>query len=291
MHLNDLLTAKGCDLQQVLVFRHRPHEPALNRVLPWLAAERHELFNAYQQAQREKVEKAMTTARYVASFIGHAAGKAVFVGLYEIKGSTRISRKQYWNKPENIELHALGMSGFTDDDPRDSLLWFDLALTDFHRDWQGKLVVGWPPPERSWWRRAQNNVMPVRAIHEQSIFEEAMPTWTALNLSWDELRVIPQKWKAALQEWRGIYYIFDTCDGKGYVGSAYGKTNILGRWENYAATGHGGNRLLLKRDPQHFQFTILERLSPDLDDASVTQIESSWKERLHTRQPWGLNDN
>lgn len=291
MHLNDLLTAKGYDPQQVLVLRHRPFEAALNRVLPWLAAERHELFNAYQQAQREKVEKAMTTARYVASFIGHAAGKAVFVGLYEIKGSTQISRKQYWSKPENIELHSLGMSGFTDDDPRDSLLWFDLALTDFHRDWQGKLVVGWPQPERSWWRRAQNNVMPVRAIHEQSIFEEAMPTWTAINLSWDELRVIPQKWKAALQEWRGIYYIFDTSDGKGYVGSAYGKTNLLGRWENYAATGHGGNRLLLKRDPQHFQFTILERLSPDLDDASVTQIESSWKERLHTRQPWGLNDN
>lgn len=291
MHLNDLLTAKGYDPQQVLVFRHRPFEAALNRVLPWLAAERHELFNAYQQAQREKVEKAMTTARYVASFIGHAAGKAVFVGLYEIKGSTRISRKQYWNKPQNIELHALGMSGFTDDDPRDSLLWFDLALTDFHRDWQGKLVVDWPPPERSWWRRAQNNVMPIRAIHEQSIFQEAMPNWMALNLSWDELRVIPQKWKAALQEWRGIYYIFDTSDGKGYVGSAYGKTNILGRWENYAAKGHGGNRLLLKRDPQNFQFTILERLSPDLDDASVIRIESTWKERLHTRQPWGLNDN
>ena len=31
-------------------------------------------------------------------------------------------------------------------------------------------------------------------------------------------------------QWRGIYYIFDTSDAKGYVGSAYGEYNPLGRW-------------------------------------------------------------
>jgi hypothetical protein len=89
----------------------------------------------------------------------------------------------------------------------------------------------------------------------------------------------------------GGYYIFDTADGKGYVGSGYGGSNLLGRLLNYAASGHGGNRQLRQRDPQTFRFTILQRVSPDLDASDVVRIEGSWKQRLHTRAPYGLNDN
>ena len=38
MNLNDLLRDKSIDPHQVLVLRHRPTEPGLNKVLPWLAA-------------------------------------------------------------------------------------------------------------------------------------------------------------------------------------------------------------------------------------------------------------
>ena len=72
------------DPRSVLVLRHRAHEPLLRKVLPWLAAERPQLFNAYQQTQTEKVEKAMLRMKYVASFIGHEGGKALFFGIYSI---------------------------------------------------------------------------------------------------------------------------------------------------------------------------------------------------------------
>ncbi len=49
--------------------------------------------------------------------------------------------------------------------------------------------------------------------------------------------------------------------------------------------------MLRKRDPQHFRFTILQRVSPDMDSDDVIRLESTWKERLHTRMPYGLNDN
>ena len=96
MNLNDLMLGKSIDPQKVLVFRHRPHEPGLCRVLPWLAAERPDIFNAYQQTQGEKVERAMeamTGAGYVASFIGHEPGKALFVGLYSIGASKALNHK------------------------------------------------------------------------------------------------------------------------------------------------------------------------------------------------------
>jgi hypothetical protein len=118
-----------------------------------------------------------------------------------------------------------------------------------------------------------------------------MPEWHEINLSWEELRMLPSAWKAALSQWRGIYLIFDASDGKGYIGSAYGEFNLLGRWLNYASRGHGGNRLLRQRDPLRFRFTILQLVSPGMDAADVIRLEGSWKRRLHTRAPHGLNEN
>ena len=116
-------------------------------------------------------------------------------------------------------------------------------------------------------------------------------TWEDISLTWEQLRVLPTPWKPKLSEWRAIYYIFDVSDGKGYVGSAYGGSNLLGRWLGYAARGHGGNILLRSRQTGHFRFSILQRVSPDMHAADVIRLEATWKERLHTRAPFGLNDN
>jgi hypothetical protein len=183
---------------------------------------------------------------------------------------------------------SLGMRGFQGD--RESILWFDLAPTAFYQDWKGRLIVAWPPPERSWWRWADRNRIGVSTIHEQSILDAAMPPWDELGFTWDELKVLPSKWKAALSQRRGIYFIFDESDGRGYVGSAYGTENILGRWLSYAASGHGGNKELRKRNPASFRFSILQRVSPDMESAEIIRLESSWKDRLHTRD-FGMNEN
>lgn len=294
MNLNDLLLGQGIDPQHVLVLRHRPNAPELNKVLPWLAAERPEVFNAYQQTQGERVERAMQAmigTGYVASFLGREPGKALFVGLYSIGESKPLSREEFWQVPAYVELKKFGMRGFADEHSAASVLWFNLALTDFYAHWKGKLIVGWPPPERSWWRRAHRNEIPVVAILEDSALDSAMPEWDEMKFTWKELSVLPTRWKFALSHWRGIYYIFDSSDGKGYVGSAYGESNLLGRWLNYAARGDGGNKLLRQRDPRNFRFTILQRVSPDLGSTDVIRLEGSWKQRLHTRVPYGLNQN
>jgi len=294
MNLNDLLRAKGIDPQQVLVLRHRPSEPELNKVLPWLAAEKPDVFNAYQQTQGEKLQRVMkglTGEGYIASFIGQEAAKAMFIGLYSIGAPRRLSYREYWKIPAHIEMKGFGMKGYTKESGRPFILWFDLIPTDFYASWKGKLIVNWPPPERVWWRRAHRNEIAVLAVLEGSALDARMPEWHEISLTWDELRVMPTRWRDALSQWRGIYYVFDASAGKGYVGSAYGANNILGRWLNYAASGHGGNRLLRQRDPSHFHFTILQRVSPDMDAEEIIRLEGSWKKRLHTRAPHGLNDN
>jgi hypothetical protein len=235
--------------------------------------------------------KDMTGAGYVASFIGREPGKALFVGLYSIGASTPLTYKEYWEIPAHVEMKAFGMKGYTREDGRPSVLWFDLVLTDFYASWKGKLIVKWPGREVSWYRRAHQNEMPILAVLEDSALDATMPKWDEICLTWDQLGVLPTRWKAALSQWRCIYYIFDESDSKGYVGSAYGADNLFGRWRYYAKSGHGGNRLLRQRVPQNFRFTILERVKPDMDPDAVIQLEGSWKDRLHTREPFGLNDN
>jgi len=294
MNFNDLLEKKNIDPEHVLVLRHRPYEPELKKVFLWLAAEKPDVYNAYQQTQGEKLEKVMETmigSGYIASFIGHEPGKALFIGLYSIGTAKPLTFNEYWNIPAYIEMKKYGMKGFTKDDLRRSILWFNLELTDFYASWKGKLIVGWPPPERSWWRRSHRNNFPVISILEESALDGGMPEWNEIILPWDQLNILPSRWREILSQWRGIYYIFDSSDCKGYVGSAYGESNLYGRWISYASKGHGGNTLLKRRDPKNFLFSILQRVSPDMDANDVINIESNWKNRLHTRYPFGLNEN
>ena len=48
----------------------------------------------------------MLGARYVASFIGHQPGKALFIGLYRIEGSSPLTDEKYWSVPAFIEMKA-----------------------------------------------------------------------------------------------------------------------------------------------------------------------------------------
>ncbi|MDX3970146.1 MAG: GIY-YIG nuclease family protein [Bradyrhizobium sp.] len=289
MELNDLLHREGIDPRGVLVFRHRPSEPELNRIFPELAAGRPDLFDAYQRTHSERIEKAMLAAKHVAAFIRHGSGKALFVACYEIGKAKSLTQAQYWRVPAYVELRGLGMRGFTSGRP--TCLSFQMKKMNFYSEWKGKLIIDWPPPERSWWRRAHRNQFRIHAILEDSALETTMQNWNEIDLTWAQLSVLSNRLQHRLTEWRGIYYIFDSSDAKGYVGSAYGTENLLGRWRQYGASGHGGNSLLRRRDPTNFRFTILELVSPTMPAEEVQRLEGNWKARLHSRYPLGLNDN
>jgi len=290
---NNLLLDGDIDPKDVLVLRHRPKQPKLRKVLPWLAEENPKVFNAYQQTQKPKAEKAMQQAKSVASFIGHESGKAVFVGLYKVNGYESLSFDQYRKEPTLSELtEKYEMEGMTDE--HDKTLWFDLVLLEFYSKWKGKLIIRWPGGERCWYRWAdrKKNEFEILAITEDSILVSEMPEWNQLILTWSELKYLPEKWRDKLSQWRGIYFIIDVSDGKGYVGAAYGHDNLLGRWLNYAKSGHGDNKQLRNRNPENFRFSILQRVSPDIEPSEVQFIEKTWKDRLHTRErEVGLNDN
>jgi hypothetical protein len=286
LDFKDLLAKHQIDPRAVLVLRHTP-TGRLRKVFPWLAAEHPAVFNAYQQTQREAVENEMKEATYVASFIGHAPGSALFIGLYQRHGQEMRTPDQIRSESSIQVLESYGLPAETQSRP-----WFDLRLReDFFGQWKGKLTIEWPGKEISWHRIADRAVFKIIAIHAESLLsKEAPDSYREWDLQWDQLKLLPESWKAKLRGWCGIYYIFDVSDGRGYVGKASGAQNLLGRLLNYADSGDGGNQKLRGRDPLNFRFSILELIPGDMEDGDVERREQNWMLRLRTRtRTHGLN--
>lgn len=288
LDFNRLLEMVDLDPAETLIVRHVPVEASLKRVLPWLVSERPNLWLAYQQIQWRTLEKAMTRGRHIASFIALEGSTATLAGIYRIGAWQELDFEGYRTFPGNRELEELGMTGRTAE--MGTCLAFDLEPLPHYSDWIGRLSISWPQPYQQWWRWAGRGRFPVAAIESESRFVQRMPEWREIVLGWAELHSLPTSWKTAHAQWRGVYFIFDAARQAGYVGSATGSENILGRWTDYARSGHGGNRRLVASNPADLRFSILECTSPDLAPESVLQLEASWKDRLHTRQ-YGLNAN
>ena len=289
LNLTTLLSTANINPSDVLVLRHRPIEAKLRKSLPALALKRPDLFRFYQQLQYPKVESAMRRATYIASFVGLDDNRSIFCYLYRNAGPIEIDEKTFWRMPENGELRdGFGMLGWLEND-RKTALWFELKEENNLMEYRGRLEITWAPPAKSWYRWAHKNSFPITAIHEESVLDSQPIDWRMLSLEWVELTVLPKSWEDKLSQWRGIYLIENTKDRKLYVGAAYGENNLLGRWRDYMRSGDGGNKLLKNLDPKFFRFSILQITAHDLPADEVIELEKTWKKRLNTFAPNGLN--
>jgi hypothetical protein len=289
LSFNDLLQKDNLKPAMVLLMRHRPRERLFAEVLRGLRITRPQLFNAYQSWQIPRFYASFQGISYLASFVEDDRGRALFCGLWEVRARRLAGYDEWRADARNTELVELGMDDWNDA-YRGNLTNLDLAESPILSGLIGHLLVEWITRGQSWSHRSDRHDLPILAIHEENHLDLVSKPWYEIDLSWSELATLPPNKRLQLAEWRGIYLIFDKSDGKSYVGSASGNSNLLGRWLDYAARSDGGNHLLRGRDPTNFRFSILQRVSPDMPPGEVQHIEATWKQRLHTRTH-GLNAN
>ena len=167
-----------------------------------------------------------------------------------------------------------------------------------YKKYFGRLIVKYKNTSQKLTRRA------IPLIDECEVYEilpdifdnDIFPGYDNVNLSWNDLSRVLQKdsWKTALQNQKGVYLITDTSNGKMYVGSAYGERMLLGRWEDYAKTGNGGNKELKELSfdhiKQYFRYSILDIFKSTIKDELIISRETWWKDVLLTRD-FGYNKN
>ncbi|MCY4626298.1 MAG: GIY-YIG nuclease family protein [Acidobacteria bacterium] len=135
-------------------------------------------------------------------------------------------------------------------------------------------------------------------VSELLVEPYAGPTWSGydnIHLPFSELEHImdksPSSWRVPLGSVNGIYLITDTSKPAGYVGCTWGSAGIWQRWAGYIASGHNGNKGLVrhlrgKNIPQycrdHFHFTLLEYHPINRPQQAMEERERWWKQVLQT---------
>lgn len=178
--------------------------------------------------------------------------------------------------------------------------FFDLEPVDLLKDYERRLLIDWGKGTRMWHQKGTTE-KPIVAI--QADEKKVFSGFENLILTYDELKRILENqrafdaWYTAMSSVNAIYLIVDRKEGTQYVGSAYGKDGLWGRWAEYITTGgHGGNKKMhqaMKENPQRchdLQFSVLQILSKSLSEDEIIKAETLWKNKLLTKEH-GRNDN
>lgn len=252
--------------KRVKLVRHKDHRAEYREAIK----DRKKLL-AYQQKQGRDV---FGGCEYIVSFMGLERSKSLFFGVFKVLGSRFVDGHYLYNL-EKVEA-------------------FD-GLAD-------RLVIDWGESTRAWlqwYDRQSKNVIEILP----SGYIGNFPGLLDFVLEFDDLQTLianPEAnhdWKHHLSAVNGVYLILDRKTGKQYIGSAYGREGIWGRWKAYAATGHADNKelkKLLSTDPaypnRYFCYSILQTLPSNMTGRESVDVENLYKRKLGTRAH-GLNEN
>lgn len=225
---------------------------------------------------------------YWSVFISDSSTYAKFYGLYKVNGAVEAAPEVMPNGFPHTDWFQGGVNDY-----------FNLEHMDVLQEYENKLVIDWGGATRAWHQKGTLD-KPIISIQDAQMKE--FSGFEDLTLTFDELErivknpTIYSSWHTALSSVYGIYLIVDCKSGRQYVGSAYGKDGLLGRWSEYVRSHHGNNKQmkeLLVTDPEryhHFQFSILQILPKTVTDEDVIHLESIYKKKLLTIL-FGMNEN
>ena len=301
LNLVDVVNISGLPLDDIVAIRHTFNKKETSDI--WDKNDRTS-FEEYQCIQPSN--DFFKNKKYVLSFIADGRTNSRFVGCYEIIDQYPASQAK--------KLECFKHPEFYDVPGR---VYFKMVLSDYMKDLIDRLVIDWGAGTIGYVQYSKS-ALEKKAI--VSIYPDSKHVFPGYNrVIWDfktmqEYVLNPDKYEEianALKEVYAVYVVVDTKTGYYYVGSAYGKDGLFGRWKTYASTnGKGGGT---KDDSEgnigvveylkdnrnayiNFQYSILEVIHKtginEKDIDATLEAEKVWKQKLCTLNTvWGLNRN
>lgn len=273
----DLLTLRGFDPRcKSKLVRHQDNDGRLINE-GWI--------DRYQALQSKPI---FHDCDFIVVLIGDDGTRAKFHGVYRVLEERAAT-------PDDIPADS-PMAEWSYQD----LFYYELEHLPQYDDFEGRVVIEWGANPLAWHQWMKNK--PVIEIFPPGKALQPFSDYLDFTLSYRELQELMahpaahRDWQSSLSAVAGIYLILADTTGEQYVGSAYGLSGIWGRWQQYAANGHGGTKLLeqlVKDDPAYpnaFRYSVLQVLPKSTKDAEVIRWESQYKLKLGSRAI-GLNAN
>lgn len=266
-NLNELISLKTnfFDNSRVKLVRHKDNRKEYREIIK----DREQLID-YQKSQEKPV---FSKTDYIISFVGQEGTKALFFGVFKIKGVQK----------------------------REKDFLYDIEEVNILEEFIGRIVIDWGLATRKWEQHYDKNPKEILEILPKGYLGN-FPGLTNFVLDFEELRKLitnpdaNKDWKNHLSSINGIYLILDKTTGNLYIGSANGNGGIWQRWTEYVKTKTGGNKLLIdlccnnNNYHKNFQFTVLQTLPSNITQKEIIQIENLYKLKFGSRF-YGLNAN
>jgi hypothetical protein len=267
--LNAILRHEGIDPKQVLLVRHQ--DTRRGRTTPynlWRAA--NGSLETYQQLQTRNV---FDIGCLLATFVVTPGKDTLFVGLYRVEGVGTVGQGTI--DPSTQTAPPAGCN------------FYDIRRDERLSEYAGHLIIDWGQGFLSWVQHAAPKGGREKAVLEirKEVREEPFPGFTQFRWNIDEIAAVPLTWQSVLKSVKGVYLLVDKETGKQYVGSAKGEESLWGRFQDYAANGHGDNVELRRLGRRPYQVTVLEVVN---SDTGIERTEEAWKKKLLSRE-FGLN--
>ncbi len=283
--LAELLKLRGLDLLKgIKIVRHQDKRYNVQEMLE------KGLLEVYQSYQAN----AIFDCDYVISTIGAESTKALFHNVYKVIEKKKAKEVQLDGEYIFKELvsEIVNKDGW----------YYLLEKVDGFEDLSDRVVIEWGKATIQWNQHfSREKDKEVIEILPEGYVKE-FPGFDKIILSFRELERIINKpdanreWKRMLASVAGVYLILDTETGNQYIGSAYGKDGIWGRWSNYIPNGTGGNKMLQdlvnenESNKYNFQYSVLKTMAISSIQKEVVDFERLYKNKLGSRA-FGLNLN
>lgn len=284
LELSKLLSMYGLDLSKnIKVVRHKDDKRGYNLKLLYQLGQ----LNIYQSYQEEDV---FNNCDYIISCLGIEYNKAQLVGVYQVR-----------SKKKSNEVPLPKDFFYADTFKLKNKYYYELIEVPEFIDLKDRVIIQWSGGAINWQQWLHKNKKEIIQILPKG-YVKNFPGYLNFVITYSQLKKIinypeaHQDWHQMLSNVAGVYLIVDHKTGLQYIGSAYGKEGILGRWKKYAQLADGGNKklkLLLEEDANyanHFRFTILETLPSTMNKNEVLDREKLYKLKLGSRAH-GLNLN
>lgn len=230
-----------------------------------------DLFEAWQAVQLAR-HRVRLAASYWASFVVTPDSRTLFAGLYRVAGHGLVPPG--WPQP----------LGDPSSEPEEL---YELDPVEADGAYAGRLFIEWGGATRTWVQRADLQDKPIVELSRNAA-EPPFPGFSAFIADVSQIPSLPPSWRTALAAARGVYLLACPRTGELYVGSASGGDGFIGRWDQYAADGHGGNVGLKARERSDYQVSILEVAGSLSSVPEIIALEERWKRKLRSRGT-GLN--
>ena len=286
---------------RIRLIRHNLNDPACRECYN----KGNEWWDIYQQTQKKNC---FDKTDFIFAFVSNGGTSARYIGCWKVCG--KIEKEA----TKNVQLPTgFKYTRFLDNEhyfyKLEEITFIEESKKrSFLEEYKHRLIINWGLGTRAYVQKLDNIKEIIAIDRPKEFFFDGYESVIRDFIDLKKIKEEPenyQDWIEHLSAVNAVYLIVDMKTGAQYVGSAYGKDGLWGRWKHYVeGNGHLSDNIGIKKyldeidsngkkihSIENFQFSILRITPKYINQQEALDLEKLYKQKLNSRSEHSLNEN